>query len=116
LKKKILNTDARRKAHKSKERAVSNLHARGWSFDGLWWTSPYTKLRYAKREAIDIEELRAWAEGESAFLLGKSHSMWVKKEMEDNRLISWEELVHRNKQAKLVKQAAIDTCYGKSVE
>jgi hypothetical protein len=70
-------------------------------------------LRYSKREALSIEELRAWGESDSAFLKDKDHSMWVKKEMDDNKLISFGQLASASKRRQLVKKAAIDGCYGR---
>src|SRR5256885_16938642 len=111
---KILDTAARRKITAAKDRATKRLIDRGWKFDGLWWTSPYSnKLRYHKREALNVEELREWAEGDSAYLNDKDHSMWVKKEIDDNALISMDELAEKWKAKDQVKNLALAGCYGK---
>jgi len=108
---KILNTAARQKLARARDRDTKLLKERGWRYDGLWWYSPYTKNRYMRREALHVEELRKWGEGDSAFLNDKDHSMWVQKEIEDNKLISFEELSDQaSKRAELKKQA-IDGCY-----
>ncbi|SRR6266576_2336842 len=108
----ILDTEARRKVTAARDRATKRLVARGWKFDGLWWISPYSnKLRYRKREALHVEELREWAEGDSAYLNDKDHSMWVKKEIDDNALISMEELSERCKTRDEIKRRALDGCY-----
>jgi len=108
---KALDTAARRKNQNAKDRATKRLIDRGWKYDGLWWHSPYTQTRYGKREAMHVEELREWAEGDSAFLNDHDHSMWVKKEIDDNQLISMEELSERSaKRSKLLKNAK-DGCY-----
>jgi hypothetical protein len=95
MKKQILNTEARQKLARARERDTKLLNDRGWKYDGLWWYSPYTDNRYMRREALHIEELRAWGEGDSAFLNDKDHSMWVKKEQEDNKLLTFEELAEQ---------------------
>ena len=79
------------------------LLALDWKYNGLWWISPHTGHRYAKREALAVEELRKWAASDSAILQGKGHSMWVLKELEDNKLITMEELSKRSQQAKLLR-------------
>ncbi len=109
---KILNTEARQKLARARDRDTKLLEDRGWKHDGgPWHISPYTSLRYYRREALHVEELRAWGESESAFLYDKNHSIWVKEEAEDNKLISFEELEEKSKQRALEKKEAIDGCY-----
>jgi hypothetical protein len=110
---KVLNTTTRQKLAKARDRDTKMLGARGWTFDGLWWYSPYTANRYMRREALHIEELRKWGSGDSAFLNDKNHSMWVNKELEDNKLITFEELAKESKRRAAEKQLALDGCYGK---
>lgn len=107
----ILNTEARQKAARARDRANQRLLDAGWKHDGLWWISPHTSLRYAKREALSIEEIRSWGDGDSAFLNDKDHSMWVKKELDDNALISMEELAERSRRSAEVRKIARDGCY-----
>jgi hypothetical protein len=95
MKRRILNTVARQKLARARDRDTKLLKDRGWTYDGLWHYSPYTGNRYMRREALHIEELRAWGEGDSAFLNDKDHSMWVKKEQEDNKLLTFEELAEQ---------------------
>lgn len=108
---KILNTESRQKAKLARDRATQRLNDRGWKHDGLWWISPYTKLRYDRREALSVEEIRSWGESESAFLNDKDHSMWVKKEIDDNKLISMEELADKSRKSAELKKLAKDGCY-----
>jgi hypothetical protein len=39
--------------------------------------------------------------------------MWVKKEIEDNALISWDELEKQSKKRADIKRRALSGCYGK---
>jgi hypothetical protein len=110
---KVLNTATRKKLAKARDRDTKLLHAHGWTYDGLWWYSPYTSNRYMRREALHIEELRKWGSGDSAFLNDKNHSMWVNKELEDNKLITFEELAKESQRRKAEKQLALDGCYGR---
>jgi hypothetical protein len=105
--KRILNTDARRKVKRSQDRATRNLSTRGWRHDGLWWHSPYTGTRYLKRDALHVEELRAWAESDSAFLNDKDHSMWVKKLEDDNALVTMDEASKRCRRTQELKRMAV---------
>jgi hypothetical protein len=104
---KILNTEARQKLAKARDRDTKLLGTRGWIFDGLWWYSPYTGYRYMRREALHVEELRKWGEGDSAFLNDKNHSMWVKAEEDDNRLTTMEEMSAQCKQRDALKRRAL---------
>src|SRR5947207_2243157 len=79
------------------------LASLGWKYNGLWWISPHTGLRYAKQEALAVEELRRWAATNSAILGDKNHSMWVLKEQEDNKLITMEELSNISHRRKLLR-------------
>jgi hypothetical protein len=90
------------------------LDAKGWRHDGLWWHSPYSSHRYMIREAVSVEELRAWGASESAFLKDRNHSMWVKKEEEDYALVSQEEAADMARQEQHVKQLGKDSNYGKN--
>ena len=81
----------------------------GWKHDGLWWYSPYTKFRYAKAEALAVEELRRWATCGSAILEDKEHSMWVLKEEQDNALITMEDLSKLSQERKLLRGRASDS-------
>lgn len=106
--KKLLDTEARRKITNARDRATKRLVDHGWKFDGLWWHSPYGNLlRYSRREAVCVEELREWAEGDSAFLGDKDHSMWVKAEEDSNRLLTWEELEEQSKRRNELKKLAL---------
>jgi hypothetical protein len=108
---KILNTAARQKLAKARARDTKLLADRGWTFDGLWFYSPYTGNRYMRREALHIEELRKWGESDSAFLNDKDHSMWVKKQEEDYALVSFEKLSEQALARAAQKKEAIDGCY-----
>jgi hypothetical protein len=104
MEKEIKDTDFRTKCRNAKDRHRQNLIDKGWVFDGLWYTSPYTELRYSRREAIHVEELREWADGDSAFLKDREHSMWRKKEEEDNRVMTFEEAVENARKAQEIKK------------
>jgi len=84
----------------------SKLIKSGWKHDGLWWYSPHTGFRYAKKEALAVEELRQWAASDSAILGDKNHSMWVLQEEEDCALTTMEGLSKSSQQSKLLRDAA----------
>lgn len=44
---------------KANKKAVDKLVAANWTFDGLWWINPRSKMRYNLQTAVDIEDLRA---------------------------------------------------------
>jgi hypothetical protein len=111
--KKILETEARRKITEARDKATKRLVVRGWRHDGLWWYSPYTACRYLKREALYVEELREWAEGDSAFLGDKNHSMWVKAEEDDNAILSVEEASRKCQIDIEVRKLGRSSCYNK---
>ena len=94
------------KLNEAKIEATENLVTRGWRHDGLWWYSPYTGTRYLKRDALHVEELRAWSESDSAFLNDKDHSMWVKKVEDDNALITVEEAAAKARHALELRRVA----------
>jgi hypothetical protein len=108
-----LNTETRKKLAKARDRDTKLLSDKGWTYDGLWFWSPYTGNRYMRREALHIEELRKWGSGDSAFLNDKNHSMWVNKELEDNKLITFEQLAKESQRRRHERQRAIDGCYGR---
>ena len=87
----------------------SKLTEAGWGHDGLWWYSPHTGFRYAKKEALAVEELRAWAASDSAILGDKDHSMWVLAEERDNALIDMDELSKRSQQRNVLRGRATDS-------
>ena len=102
---------ARHRVRQCNDKQTRNLIDKGWRHDGLWWFSPYTQLRYSKKEAVHIEELRSWAEGDSAFLNDHNHSMWVKKEEDDNALTTMEEAAKKSQDAQAMRELAKDSCY-----
>jgi hypothetical protein len=106
-----LITANRRKIQKARSRQRQNLINKGWKYDGLWWHSPCSPCRYTIREATHIEELRKWASGESAFLKDHDHAVWVKKQEEDNKLISFEELSAKSKERQALKETGKKSCY-----
>jgi hypothetical protein len=87
------------------------LLSRGWTHDGLWWLSPYTSHRYARREALAVEELREWSASDSAILSKeeKGHSMWTIAEERDNALITFDELSKRSHARKVLRDRASDS-------
>ncbi len=88
------------KANKSK------LQDRGWRHDGLWWISPYSHSRYMIREALAVEELRAWGESDSAILGDKNHSMWVLQEEDDCKLTTMDDLSKSCHQRRILSDRA----------
>lgn len=96
----IKETNFRKKNRLAGDRATQNLLEKGWRYDGLWYYSPYSKIRYNKREAVYVEELRDWSSGPSAFLNDYEHAVWVAQEEEANEVIEWDELARRSKQRK----------------
>lgn len=102
----IKETPLRLKFKKAKDRATKNLIDKGWKYDGLWYYSPYTNLRYHKQEALSIEELRDWSSGPSAFLNDYEHAIWVAQEEEDNQLIDMDELSKRSKARQEINELA----------
>lgn len=92
-----LNTPLRTKYRNARDKASKNLLDKGWRYDGLWYYSPYSKLRFHKQEALYVEELRDWSSGPSAFLNDYNHAIWVAQEEEDCALIDLEELTKRCK-------------------
>jgi hypothetical protein len=103
---KALNTNHRKKLAKAKDRSTQMLQEKGWKHDGLWWHSPYSNMRYMRREALHVEELRKWGDGESAFLLDKNHSMWVKAEEEEYALTTMEKAAEECNQRAMLKKLA----------
>jgi hypothetical protein len=98
------DTPLRTKYRNANARATQNLTDKGWGYDGLWYYSPYSNLRYHKREALYIEELRDWSSGPSAFLNDYDHAIWVAKEEQDNRLMDFEELDRISKEKALLRK------------
>jgi hypothetical protein len=99
-----LRKDVARKAIRSGK----NLVAKGWKYDGLWWTSPYTGIRYPKLIATYIEELRDWGESGSAYLEDKYHSVWAIEEAEANKIVSWEDLSEDVQERSLMRASSRD--------
>ncbi len=81
--KKVRATTFRKNCIAKKAREVPMLLSRGWKFDGLWYHSPYTGIRYHKVEALYVEEIRVWAKKSICFLGDKDHSTWAMQREKD---------------------------------
>ena len=74
-----------------KDKKQTLLRDKGWTHDGIWWHSPYTGIRYTQSLALDVEDLREWAQQETAYLMDKGHAMWALEENIDNRTLTQDE-------------------------
>lgn len=81
--KKVKATTFRQNCIAKKAREIPMLLEKGWRFDGLWYHSPHTGIRYHKTEALYIEEIRAWAKKSNCFLGDKDHSTWAMQREKD---------------------------------